>query len=240
MNPSPSQLVVVAAALACSAGCVSYPIVKPEAFQPKPRLAVVAFQTEAISDVMLGMPLKLSGIDQSYAQFQKALATRYELVPIDRIRSCQDYFKLPRPLIDTGTSANGLERVTLTKQNVAGLAKCVGADLVVTVHGLPQIVPGFQIAGIGTSRVRMETEVHAWDNAGQEIWLDHLQTESDGFRVAGAVLDPADVDKAGTEAMTDAAIEAVSRVSDRLASSPAAAQPKAPQPAPQTANPGPR
>src|SRR4051794_5784399 len=104
MRPSARHWLVIAAAVAGGAGCVSYPIVKPDAFAPKPKLAVVAFEADAISDAALATPIKVSRIDASYDAFRRALASSYELVPIDQIRRCQDYFKLPRPLTDTGTS----------------------------------------------------------------------------------------------------------------------------------------
>lgn len=214
---------VVTSALASTVGCVSYPVVKAEAFTPKPKVAVVSYQSEAVANGTLGLPIKVEGIDAPYQTFSKSLAdAQFEVVPVDAVRACQQYFKLPKPLIDIGTTAKGLERVQVTKANAAGLAQCVGADVVVSVYSVPEVVAGFQIAGVGTSKVKMTTQVHAFDNAGQEIWLDRLTVESDGFKVAGSVMDPKDVDNAGVKALTDASTQAVARFKQKLGAAPSA------------------
>lgn len=213
---------LVTSAVVWSVGCVSYPIVKQEAFSPKPKVAIVSYQSEAVANGTLGLPIKVDGIDAPYQVFSKALAdAQFEVVPAESVRSCQQYFKLPKPLIDIGTTAKGLERVQVTKDNAAGLAKCVGADVVVSVYSVPEVVAGFQVAGVGTSKVQMKTAVHAWDNAGQEIWLDRLTVQSDGFKVAGSVMDPREVDAAGVQALTDASKQAVSRFTQKLGAAPA-------------------
>ena len=73
MRLSVPRVVVSAIALVSSVGCVSYPIVKPEAFNPKPKVAIVAFQAEPVADSALGLPTKVNGIDSAYEAFKTAL-----------------------------------------------------------------------------------------------------------------------------------------------------------------------
>jgi hypothetical protein len=218
------RLLVASAVLALFVGCVKYPVVKPEAFNPRPKMAVISFQSEPVAEGTLGLPIKVDGIDEAHAAFAAALAgANYELVDVDTIRSCQKYFQLPKPAIDMGTSAKGLERVYLTKDNVAGLAQCVNADVIVSVTALPKVVAGFQVAGVGSSKVNITTEVRAWNNDGLEIWKDRLQTKSDGFPVAGKVMDPRKVNEAAVQALKAASTDAVARFSQSLAAAPAPA-----------------
>lgn len=217
-----SSALLGAAIVVTSFGCVSYPIIKPEAFSAKPKVAVVAYHSHAVT-ATLGLPIKIESIDTSYAEFSKALATQFEVVPVESIRNCQDYFKLPKLVMDVGSTAKGLEGVIVTQENAAGLAKCTGADMVVAVSGTPKVVAGFQVAGIGTSNIHMATEIRAFDNAGQEIWVDKLTGESESFKVAGTVMAPKDIDNAGVEALSRASTQAVTRFSQKLASSPAPA-----------------
>jgi hypothetical protein len=101
------------------------------------------------------------------------------LVPVETIRSCVAYFQLPKLLINLGTTAKGLEREYVRSGNAAGLAQCVGSDIVMVVSAKPQVQVITQMLGMGTSLVTMPTVVHGFDNTGNEIWVDYLSTKSD-------------------------------------------------------------
>ena len=222
------RLAAAAAAVVFFVGCVKYPVIKPEAFNPKPKMAIIHFHAGLVGDATLGLPIKVEGIDDAHAAFSAALASQYELVSVETIRSCQKYFQLQKPTIATGSVAKGLEHVILSKDNVPGLAECMGADVVVSVTGEPKVEAGMQIAGMGTSKIAMTTRVHAWNNAGEEIWKDFLTVKSETFPVAGKVMDPRKVSDAATQALTKASTDAVQRFTQKLAAAPAAATAPAP------------
>jgi hypothetical protein len=209
-----------AAALLLSTGCgliPSYPVVQAEAFRPKTKVAVIAFESEFVQGATLNLPIQVTGIDKAHAAFTKSLTeANFELLPVESVQGCPAYTQLPKQVIDLGSSAKGLERVVVHQHNAAGLAQCVGADIVVVVSARPVVQASTQIMGVGNSLVSMPTTVKAYDNTGKEIWIDYLRTESDTFANMGTMMDPKEVETAATKALTLAARQAVKRFNAKL------------------------
>jgi hypothetical protein len=221
---------VAGALLMLSTGCGlirSYPVVQPEAFSARPKLAVIAFDSEFVEGATLNLPIQVTGIDKAHAAFLQSLTDAgFTLTPVEAIQGCAAYAQLPRQVIDLGSTAKGLERVVVHEHNAAGLAQCVGSDIIVVVSARPVVQASTQIMGVGNSLVSMPTSVKAYDNTGKELWIDYLRTESDTFANMGTMMDPKEVEKEATKALTLAARQAVKRFTAKLQAPAATAEAK--------------
>lgn len=206
---------LLAAALLLAAGC-GYPKVKPAAFNPKPRVAIVSFRADAVQGGLMGVPMPMKSVNEPYTIFSKGLASVAELTSVDDIQKCERYSSLPGPFFDIGTTASRLRRIA-TPRDTAGFAECVGADIVVLVTAeTPVVEKEMGVMGVNSVHVKMTVMVQSYDNEGKEVWFDRFDTQSPSFIAAGSLMDPNEVDKAALTAFKQGAGLAVKRFKAKL------------------------
>lgn len=218
------KLLSVAVLLAVSSfgiGCVSYPIVKPDAFRPTQKVAVISFDSEAITGGTLGMPLQVE-LSKPYKAFREDLSRSqvFDLIATEALQSSRIYNSVPPPPMDIGTAAPGLRRAFFNPSSYPELARELGADILVVVHHNPTVQPGIQVMGVGSSSVSVITQLTAYSADGQQIWTDVLNTSSDSFPNAGSVMDPNAVMNGALQASQLAARQLVGRLNAKLAAAP--------------------
>ncbi len=207
----------VVAALLLATGCVRFPIITPEAFNPKPKVAIIGYRVNPVEEGTLGLPIPIKEVDTPYAVLSEGLAdSGFELVPTERIRDCRAYFQLPRSPLPIATTPRGLDPVFVHHDKLVGLAECVGSDIVLLLDAMPEVETRLHILGVDSAVVRMNVNVSAYDNKGERIWLDAFNTESDSFVAVGSLMSPEEVEKAGLAALTEASRQAVQRFNARL------------------------
>lgn len=228
MKTSRIKPVLLSALLLLMACCASgtHPLVRPEAFGAKTKVAILGFQSRPVGGESQGL-IPLTDIDSAYAAFTQGFAgnARFELVPAEAFRQCPDYLQFPKLPASESSSPRGLERIQVTQSSTVGLARCVGADLIVVVNARPwlDVTPDtFTVSPWGVSTV---LEVQAFDNRGVRIWYDHVRASSEtrmGER--GVQPSPPLVEQAALSALNQASLEVMQRFNDELAAPHAVAQ----------------
>jgi hypothetical protein len=218
---SMSTKLVLAFGVVALSGCVSFPIVKKEAFDPAPKkVAIVVYDAEPAAGP-LGMPVKVKEkeLSDQYDLFREKLGNNKHVQFVDDalLTKAPIYYQLPTPPVDMGVSAAKLRRVQLVDSaKIAELAKALEADVIVAVNSLPKVTPKTQVMGIGTSVVTLRTQLHAFGPDGQEIWRDQLDNESDSFAVARGGMDAQAVEKGTVQCMKQAAGQLVARLEEKI------------------------